>query len=393
MAISIICPADICTGCLACMNVCPTKAIVKTSDELGFLRPQIIADKCIECNLCVKTCPSNNIPDRNACDTAIAAIAKSEDILSKSASGGIATLISENIIEHNGVVYGCDGTDIYNIKHVRISDKESLWRIKGSKYIQSNISDIYAPVLSDLKNGKTVLFFGISCQVAGLLKFLKKPYDNLFCINLVCHGAASQRMISSAINEYKHRLKTDQIRDIRFRKKNIENNTCTGIEYGLFFHSCGRDYSFTDHHDAFTFGYANALLFRDSCYNCLYTKTERVGDMTIGDFWNLQENVGAHGKKSVSLLLLHTAKGQFLFDSIKPSIDYIQRPLAEAIKGNPQLIQPTDRAPELHIFREAFKKNELSFAVRHAKRKVLRNIRIYDFLKTLGLSKIVDRLR
>lgn len=189
-----ICESDKCTGCSACVSVCPVMCIeIKTADDLCE-RAVIDSSKCIGCNKCVNICPVNNPCELNRPVKAIVARRKNLDKLKNSTSGGIAAAVSEKIIENGGVVYSTVIDKDLRAKVVRCDSSENLERFKGSKYVYSHPLDSFKNIVKDLKENKTVLFVGTPCQISGLKKVasLNNCEDNLFTIDLICHGVPSQ---------------------------------------------------------------------------------------------------------------------------------------------------------------------------------------------------------
>lgn len=372
---------------MTCAASCPVKAISTAIDSLGFAIPKIDSDICVNCGKCQRVCPSINETDSFPPKNTYAAAAKNSDILKKCSSGGIATIIAQSVIKSGGIVYGCDGTDAYHVRHRRIIDSGHLSSIQGSKYVQSDISGVFKDLLSDLKGGKTVLFIGLSCQVAAIKQYVDYDYPNLYCIDIICHGAASQKMLNQDIDYHLKRLNLESIHDLRFRHKYYDNDSIVRIQYGLFFRSGEVQYSFRSIEDPFTFGYSNNQLSRDSCYLCKYANISRVADLTLGDYWGLNQDSKLKNKLGFSLCITHTEKGNELFNDISEDIDFEERSIEEAIKGNPQLIRPTDPHEKLENFRKIYRKYGLSKAVFMANRKLIIKIRILNIAKRIGLVK------
>lgn len=197
-----ICPIEKCTGCQACYNTCKHGAIKMMPDGCGFIYPMIDNDECINCGLCKRSCPVNEKTLLLYPQSCYAATLKSDADLYASASGGAATAFMRTVISDGGVVYGCTGEDVYNVHHVRIDSLSDIDRLRGSKYVQSQIGDAYIKVKKDLKEEKPVLFIGTPCQIAGLQAFLRKDYTNLITVDLVCHGVPSQKMLNENIHYY-----------------------------------------------------------------------------------------------------------------------------------------------------------------------------------------------
>ncbi len=196
-----ICPTELCTGCSACYSACKAKAITMQKDKYGFEYPEIDPSICLDCGLCKKVCPNNKKLIKTQCISSYVCHAKEEQEQLTSTSGGVASVITRYIIKKGGVVYGCSAQYNMDIKHIRINNENEIDKLKGSKYVQSHIGDIYKNVKNDLLNNKLTLFIGTPCQVAGLKSFLRKEYENLVTIDFVCHGVPSIQYLKDSIGK------------------------------------------------------------------------------------------------------------------------------------------------------------------------------------------------
>ena len=197
-----VCPVDKCTGCSACYNVCRHQAINMVEDSLGHLHPEIDSDKCFGCHLCQISCPVINKQNLLYPKSCYALALLEEKDLMESASGGAATALMRAVVSEGGIVYGCTGEDVFHVHHIRVDSLKDIQRLRGSKYVQSEIGTTYREVLKDLKDEKMVLFTGTPCQIAGLKSFLRKDYSNLATMDLVCHGVPSQKMLTENVGYY-----------------------------------------------------------------------------------------------------------------------------------------------------------------------------------------------
>ena len=367
-----ICSFDKCTGCAACYNACRRQAITLYEDPLGHLRPQINEDKCINCGLCRKLCPVISLQPLLYPKECYAIILPDTSDLGKSASGGAATALMRSMVNSGGIVYGCTGEDILNVKHIRVNDFAGIEKLRGSKYVQSFIGHVYQEVLDDLKSGRDVLFSGTPCQVAGLKAFLRKDYSNLITIDLVCHGVPSQKMLTENINHYTdekdgHNIKVAFRRKVKDKRKSKLNSR---IEFGWFLetiHTQRINRKFYE--DSYMFGFLQCLTFRDSCYTCRYATSARGSDITLADFWGLGDDAKIDWGSGVSLCLINTEKGKMLLNQITSCVKIVERDVVEAIIGNGQLQRPSCRHSNHNKFRYLYPRVGLKESIKECLKK------------------------
>lgn len=351
-----ICNKKECTGCFACYNVCPKKAITMEEEKLGHIYPKIDYEKCINCKLCQRICPNNKNIELKEPIKAYAMKSKDNSIREKSTSGGAATIFALNILKKNGVVYGANNIEKSRFDFIRINKVEELEKIKGSKYVQCYLNDILKNVKEDLVNGLKVLFVGTPCQIAGLQSFLGKEYDNLIAVDIVCHGVPSQRLL---INELE-----DLVEDVRKIDK-VLFRTQERSGFNLNLYEGGKlKISKEMAESCYYKGFMNALFYRESCYNCKYAQEKRVSDITIGDFWGLSEESKLYKdrQKGVSLLLPITDKGMNFIEECKNDMELEERNIEEAIEGNSQLRHPSMKPRKYNKFVKIYEKQGLKKA-------------------------------
>ena len=315
-----------CTGCTACMSVCPCNAITMQEDDYGFLYP-VISKDCNECNLCNSICPVlNSRDDETIINETYAAYAKSGDILKTSSSGGVFALLATEVLKDDGIVYGCAQINDFSAVHVRVVDEIALNSLKGSKYIQSNLNDIFRHVESDLNAGKKVLFSGTPCQVLGLKAYLGREYNNLITVDLVCHGVTSRKIFFDYLKWFEDKYKC-KILEYIFRDTKKKGMRCDSRMVVVT--NKGKKKTFiTYYHSKFYFYYLYMFgyIYRESCYKCPCLPNKRVSDITLGDYWGVELIIPEWvDVKGVSLCIIHSKKGSKLFDSIdaiKTSVDY-----------------------------------------------------------------------
>lgn len=329
-----------CYGCMGCLNKCPKSSIKVIKDSLGYAYPKV-DETCIDCGLCLKVCQAVNNMCMQYPIKVWASWLKDEEMRLKSSSGGIATAISEYIINNNGAVYGCAFEMPFDFKHIRCDTLKDINRLRGSKYVQSEISGTYRNIANDLRSGKKVLFIGTPCQVAAIKYFFGKA-NNLYTLDLICHGVPSVELLKKSLP---FGLLSYGVDNLEFRSN---NNFCL----------CARKegvkiYSRALRKDLYLKGFFKALFYRNNCYSCQYAKSERIGDITLGDFWGVKlEDIDI--SKGISLCLVNSSKGIELFDSISDKVDRIERPYEEAISGNKQLKHAMPKSLRAKIFRTLY---------------------------------------
>lgn len=349
-----ICDNSECTGCFACVNVCPIGAIEMKPGKIGHIYPKI-SEKCIECNKCIKTCPVNKPLDLQTPNKTLAFWMKDDEEHRTSSSGGAAACFTNYILDNEGTVYGCASLPHGIIKHIRIDKKEDAYKLKGSKYVHSYINDIYKSIKGDLKDCKKVLFVGLPCQVAGLKNYIGKTNENLFTIDLICHGVPSQEVLFEYIESLG--IKREEASEISFREAKGYYLTIKSLNKVL--------YRKSEYKDLYYMAFNDNLCFRDSCFSCRYSASKRVGDLTIGDFWGLGKktpfNQDPHGH--VSVVLVNNTKGQCLIEACSDKYFAVERTLEEAVAGNHNLKNPS-AAPKAEMFRSLYGEVDIQTALK-----------------------------
>ena len=370
-----------CCGCTACASVCNHGAITIQPDECGFVIPRVNPALCVDCHLCEQVCPIAAKCETNQPEASFVALAVDQDEQLSSTSGGLASVFARCLIGRlQGVVYGCTGADCFNVRHIRIDSLDGLEQIKGSKYVQSNMTGIYEQVRQDLRQGRYVLFVGTPCQVAGLRKFLRKPNERLFCIDFVCHGVPPQQLLSSAIKE--KGLKTLP-KEARFRIKSTgkPSKYCLQVVSAdgavLYEKGYGRDPYIT--------GFIYALFYRDSCYSCPYASLDRPGDITVGDFWDREREFVSMDRRKGGLSQMHvnTGQGKRLLHLAEDSIRKQPIAIDKLLKHSQQLSHPMPRHRNNALFWRLYHQKGFHEACRVALRKDIRSLRLQPISSVL----------
>ncbi len=336
---------SLCTGCGACYNKCPFNAITMELDGEGFIAPQINDDKCMDCGLCYKVCPVEKPVEKNKKPDAYAVWAEDE-IRLKSSSGGMFTLLADAIFERDGVVCGARYSDDYmSVYHTWATNMDELAPLRGSKYVQSDVGKTYKEAKGFLDEGKTVLYTGCPCQIAGLYNYLGKEYDNLYTADLVCHGQNSITAYRSFINEYSGGKPFEKI---SFRDKEHFGWSTSTVMYfkdGTVKKSPWNDNKWNE-------GFLDGIINRESCYSCPYANDQRVADVTLADCWQVHRiNPEYDDRKGTSLVLVNSKKGEKIFKLAKKKMKLCELvPLEELKKYNGQLNKPAPKHPSREFF-------------------------------------------
>ena len=290
-----------CSGCYACVSICPKRCISMQIDNEGFWYPLVDKNECIECGMCEKHCPVKK-SKRNYRDIeGYAAINKNSTVQKRSSSGGVFTLLAEYVLENGGVVYGAAFDEEYMVRHIGVERIHELGKLQGSKYVQSQMGSIYLEVKEKLNRGKIVYFSGTPCQVDGLIAFLGKEYDNLICQDIICHGVPSPKIWK----QYLKQFNIEKNAKILFRDKR------TGWESYSFTIDQREKYTQRASENLYMKVFLNNLCLRPSCYQCHSKGNFRKSDITLGDFWGVEKVCSEmYNEKGTSLILINSEKGK-----------------------------------------------------------------------------------
>lgn len=328
-----------CMGCTACEAVCPKSAITMTADGVGFKYPVVDPDLCIECKLCEKACPIVSEQPRNEAkpQKVLAGQLKNLSHLMNSQSGGAFYVVASEFIRQGGVVYGSAIVDDLDVRHIRVSEIERLPLLQKSKYVQSELGNIFKTVREDLKVGRRVMFSGTPCQIAGLRRAIPKGLsENLYCTDIICHGVPSPTIYKAYI----------QYLEDKYGKKIAVFNFRDKPQFG--WRTPRESVTFEDGEKLSSYYYNFLFLEKDftareACGRCRFCTLDRVGDITIADCWGW-EKLGLDtfkGNNGISLILVNTEKGQALFGNCNTAFESIEVPLEPLMQRNLQ--QPTAR--------------------------------------------------
>ena len=350
-----------CCGCGACMNACPKNAISMRSDEYGYIYPHVDHEKCVECGLCTQSCRFSNSETTVPQKVYAAANQKCDDIMN-AASGGVFTAVASEFLKNGGAVFGAalsfnDGHA--SVKHIQISSINELWKLQGSKYVQSEIGFTYRQAKNCLQSGQRVLFSGTPCQIAGLKSFLRRKYDNLYTVDLICHGVPSSKLFDDYIQQKNTKLGAITT-NFKFRDKKCGWGENTSLEYtkdnqNKVIYSPARLESYCSL-------FLDGVICRENCYSCPFAKSERIGDITIGDYWGIEvvhpellDNPEFEESKGISCILVNSAKGQELCDSAKGNLSFYKSSIDKVVAHNKQLRHPSLKPQMRDLVSNAYK--------------------------------------
>ena len=383
-----------CCGCSACANACPKNCISMVEDNEGFLYPKVNQDVCINCGLCEKTCSIKNPIEEQANPEQKAALFQHKDarILAESTSGGFFTALSTWILEKGGVVFGAAYDENLVIRHCYIENIEDLKLFRNSKYAQSVIGDCFRQVKDFLNKGRWVCFSGTPCQQEGLHRFLRREYENLVTVDVVCHACPSPLFFKKylAYYETKNNLK---ITDVKFRDKEVY-----GYKYSVMSLS-SKDIKFYKEGidtDIMLRAFFNNLTPRPSCFACPSKKRYHITDFTMWDCFDVDKfSSKLDNDKGVTRILLHTPKAFEIWNNVKCLGNSLEISADSAVAGVRELVHSVPENPKRKEFfadlnslstEEVFQKY-FPITIRH---RLEKQARLWS--NRLGIYKIMKKI-
>lgn len=335
-----------CMGCHACSNICPKSCISMDNDEEGFWYPDVDYNECIKCGKCIKVCPIINKTKVKNNPKAYACINNDENIRLKSSSGGMFSLVAEQVLDGGGVVFGAGFDDEFRVVHSYIENMKDIGQFRGSKYVQSKIGDTYSQVKGFFKQGRNVLFTGTPCQISGLKSYLGKSYDNLFCMDIVCHGVPSPKVWDKYV-DFREKEAGSSPRRISFRLKN-EGWKRYSVSF-LFKNDT--EYRKNLREDLYMKAFLKDVCLRPSCYACEFKSLHRQSDITLADFWGIQNVLpDMDDDKGTSLIFVNSDRGQEMLEQIKDKITYEEVDINQAVIYNLAAVKSVEYNPKREDF-------------------------------------------
>ena len=328
-----------CVGCKSCEQSCPKHCISMVENKEGFWYPSVDEKSCIECKVCLKKCPVENTEfHRNEPHKVWAWRNKNDVDIMRSASGGAADSAAKTILQMGGVVYGAAYDEQLAVSHIEVTDEAEREKLQSSKYVQSDPKDSYTKVKQRLSEEKTVLFTGTPCQIAGLYAFLGGNPENLYTVDLICHGVPSPKFFKKYL-EYQNKQTAGRVIYFNFRSKDKRG---WGTQYLL--KTKTKTKTKTLSLDRYGKHFMDGDCYRESCYQCAYANTSRVGDLTVGDFWGIaKSHPSFNSPKGVSSVFVNTEKGQKLFEMMRVLAEVEEATLEEGVVKQHNLVQPSNR--------------------------------------------------
>lgn len=337
-------PKNICCGCEACCQACPKNCIEMIVNKKGFLYPKVDNRLCIDCDLCNKVCPAVEDVESRPFSGVYAAKNDNAAIRLKSSSGGIFSVLAEYVIKNDGVVFGTRWNERFEAVVDWTETIEGIGTFRGSKYVQSRIGNSYNKTKGFLDDGRLVLFSGTPCQIMGLKHFLRKEYDNLLTLEVICHGVPSPKVWQEYLSIIIRPLGGDGKNTVSSSLKlpsvvtgvNFRDKTNGWKKFGFRINYCSDDRS-SEQNSVFesTIGsfiesfdqneymraFLSNLTLRPSCFNCKAKAGNSGADITIGDLWGVDKlNPEIDEDKGLSLIILHSKKAKNIFDDLNVNL-------------------------------------------------------------------------
>lgn len=381
-----------CCGCTACKNICPVDAIEMKEDTEGFLYPVVNEEKCIKCGLCKKVCPVLNAKNEIKEQHAYIFQNINDEVRKQSTSGGAFSAIAEKIIEKNGIVYGVIFDQNFNVIHKGIESKNELYKFRNSKYVQSNLNNVFKEVKEKLEKDRWVCFSGTSCQIEGLKNFLRKQYEKLLLVDVVCRAVPSPLIWKKYLKLKKQ--ENGDVSKIYFRDKlygyKYSNFSVYDSQNNLRYHNGVES-------DPYLRAFFSNICDRPSCYNCKFKKLNRESDITLWDCFNVEKyNPKLDDDKGTTRILTNTSKGKKFVDELSEThkLEEIDVSLAtenflamfQPIKYNSSrnsFLKDANELEEKELFSKYFSDN-IKVKFERIARKILLKTGVYKKILYLG---------
>lgn len=334
-----------CTGCGACAVVCPRDCIEMPPDREGFRYPVVDQVKCVNCHACEQVCPVLDAPQCGQMVRGIGARNNDNAVRRQSSSGGVFTALALWVLGKGGVVCAAAYDERFAVTHRICRKEEDLAELRGAKYAQSRTEHCFPELQKSLKQGVQVLFVGTPCQVAALRNFLKKEYENLLLVDMICHGVPSPKVWEA----YLRKRQSIDAPESRLSAVNLRSKKTGWSKYGYCVemrYDDGTVYQVPQGQDLFMQGFVKNLYLRHSCGDCAFKGLQRCSDVTLGDFWGIWDLAPEmDDDQGTSLVLLHSHRGVLAWESVQQSFAWLDVPVERALEQNPSAVCSSEPHP------------------------------------------------
>lgn len=318
-----------CTGCGLCASICPHGCITMKESEDGFMVPVIDAARCTGCGACQKTCAKQEKtpPSNQLCKCYEFMVNDKQERIAAS-SGGFCAELARLIIRMGGVVFGVALGADFRARYIEVRSEEDLWKIRGSKYVQACPNDCFRGIAQRLKENKTVLFVGTSCQVRALKTRFPQASPRMISVDIACYGVPSYHLLDAYMRELN--TGTDRVKQLDFKNKSRgwRNNSMRLI------YESGKEIISPAGTDPFVQGFNSRLCLNSACYSCARNADNRYSDITCADYWGHKDKENDESHMGISCLICHTQPGADLVSRLHESASFRLISLEDATKNN-----------------------------------------------------------
>ena len=363
-----------CCGCGVCHEICPRNAISMKTDEYGYVYASIDSDLCVDCGKCRNVCPAlKNDYDKEFVKKAYAATSLDEST-KKSASGGIFALLAKKVLSEGGMVFGTEMNENFDVQVIGISSVDELPKLQGSKYVQSNMLPAFKQIKETLKD-KKVLFCGTPCQVSALKNYIGKENENLILVDLVCHGVPNNQMFKDEIAILQKKYKGN-VSGYAFRDKDYGHNVIGNLQ----FKNSKKKKALYSFASSYYIAFLKNDILRENCFDCKYANANRPGDITICDYWGVQNEepdfyreCNEKGIVGISAVIVNSKKGEAFFEENKEKLFFKDSTVEKIQKANGCLYHPSKKGANYETIRATYKKNGWTDVSKFYRKKYRKN--------------------